>query len=103
MNLRAPVQAFRLALAYGGDDRGYDVFGFVCCGRSSVEALINFTIAIYVRRAQIRAAKIDGANQIGTARILHHALRFSAAEHVESNRGHQHAPFDYVLRPALDI
>src|SRR5260370_41671172 len=30
-------------------------------------------------------------------------LRFSSSEHIEANRGHQHAAFDYVLRPVFDI
>jgi hypothetical protein len=44
-------------------------------------------IAIDVRRAQVGAAEIDGANQI-ILRTIVHALCFSSSEHIESDRSH---------------
>jgi hypothetical protein len=47
---------------------------------------MDMTSAVDVGRAQIRAAKIYGANELIFSGFINHALSFSSAKHVEPNR-----------------
>ena len=64
LDLRAPLQAFRLALAHSRDDGGDDIFSFICFRSCGFGAPVDAPIAINIRSAQIRAAQIDGADEI---------------------------------------
>jgi hypothetical protein len=102
--LRAAFRGCGFALIHSGGDQRYDLLRFVCLRRGIPYAFKDVALAIDVGGTQIRPAEIDGANQItfcGETTV--HALRFSSAKHIETNRGNQYSAFDNVLRPTFDI
>jgi hypothetical protein len=59
------LQGSRFALADRGRDRGNDLFGFVCFWRPGLDSFVNASFAIDIRGAKIRAAKVNGTDEIG--------------------------------------
>jgi hypothetical protein len=86
LDLGTALLGLGFALSHGGCDRADDLFRLVRSWGWTSYALMNMAGAINVGGAQIRAAKIYGANELIFSGFINHALSFSSAKHVEPNR-----------------
>lgn len=103
MDLRSAFQGCCFTFA---DRRGDALYHFL--GRSSFlgrvsNPFVNLTGVINIRSTQIRAAEVNGANQVVCFGTIAQGLRSSSPEHIEAHRCNQHSAFDHILRPAFDI
>ena len=86
LDLGAALPGLGFALSHSGRDNAHDLFRLVRSWGGTSYAFMDITRAIDVGCAQIRAAKIYGANELIFSGFINHALSFSSAKHVEPNR-----------------